>query len=121
MDEKKNTKIKIGVGRLYISPRYKRPTEKDAKKLFTELQALKPVTRDGLPVIIKIEAGVVSVCVEGSQAETDLFLAQQEARRKAESLKADAVAVAKAALREAKARDYSDDEMRRSFGISRVK
>jgi hypothetical protein len=106
------------LGDLYFAPRFTRPTQKDARELFAEIKALGPTTSAGLPITFRWDDGILRVSVDCTKQEWDALAAQRAARQNADSLRAAAVSAARAALRDARTRDYSDASVKRSLGLT---
>ena len=96
-----------------------RVTKKGLADLASELRRHGLVTADGLPVRFAVtKYGTLEVSIRCTKEEFDMLAAQRDAREKAEALRADALAVLRVQRREVLSKDYSDEAMKRSLGIS---
>jgi len=90
------------------------------KDLVAALQHYPLMTHSGQTVTFEIDKyGHLRFSIDCKPEEFDELMAQRAARVQAEKVKADAVKVARAALKEAKSRDYSEEGMKRTFGLDK--
>jgi len=118
MPDKPTKKTVIVIDRWRRERRPVRAVNAAMRDLVAELRPYRLTTGAGQSVTFELNRyGSLSVQIECTAEEFDQFMAQKAARKKADEVKADAVQIARDALREAKERDYSDEGMKRILGI----
>jgi hypothetical protein len=105
------------LGDLYFAQRFKRPTQKEAKELFAQIQALGPTTSEGLPITFRWDDGILRVSVDCTKPEWAALASARAKRHEADERKREDLARLRKQMREVRTRDYTDDPVNR-FGVT---
>jgi|GEM_PF-6528750 len=107
----------FGLGAIYLSRRFKAPTQKELKHLFAEIEAHAPTTSEGLPITFRWDGGILRLSIGCTESEYEALMAERTKRYEADERKREDLARLKKQMREVKARDYSDAAAKRSFAV----